>query len=214
MVPMRAIFEALGAELQWDGAANTITATKDATTIILTLGKQTATVGGKSVSLAAPAKLMNERTFVPLRFVAEALGCEVNWDAATKLISIVPAPTPKETTPSIREKKRENRKDNYYINGKLVATATDGGGFYSGDGWTLWVDTYGSVPYRNAFGEVFIYYSFIKPNYLTVKSSSKKIDFPTDAWRTEPTLSKDQKEAIDFVLADIEAWNNRLRALK
>src|SRR5450830_813791 len=72
LVPLRAIFEALGASVQWDGATQTVTATKSDTEITLIIGGQ-AFKNGQPVSLDVPAKIIESRTMVPLRFVSEAL---------------------------------------------------------------------------------------------------------------------------------------------
>ncbi|MFZ5827942.1 MAG: copper amine oxidase N-terminal domain-containing protein [Bacillota bacterium] len=83
VVPLRAIFEALGSEIKWNPDTYTVTATKGAKIVILTVGKVGAYVDGKPVSLAVPPVLIDSRTFVPLRFIAEALGAEVKWDGNT-----------------------------------------------------------------------------------------------------------------------------------
>jgi len=88
MVPLRAIFEALGADVDWNEATRTITATKDDTTVILTLGSTTPTVNGQTVTIDVPAASVGGRTLVPLRFVAESFGVEVNWDGATRTVTI------------------------------------------------------------------------------------------------------------------------------
>ena len=88
LVPMRTIFEAMGASVEWDGTTQTVTSVKDDKTISLTLNKETAMVNGESISLAVPAKLINGNTMVPLRFVSESLGAEVNWDGGSKTITI------------------------------------------------------------------------------------------------------------------------------
>jgi len=71
---MRAIFEALGAEIEWDGTTQTVTGTKDSSTITLRIGSNTATVNGQQQNLDQPAVVQSSRTLVPLRFVGEALG--------------------------------------------------------------------------------------------------------------------------------------------
>jgi len=88
LVPMRDIFEVLGAKLDWNKDTQTVTATKDKTTISIKLGAKTATVNGNIVTLAAPARILNGSTLVPLRFVSEALGANVKWDAVTYTASI------------------------------------------------------------------------------------------------------------------------------
>lgn len=88
LVPMRDIFEALGAQLAWNPVAQTITAQKDLTTIQLAINNRNALVNGRNVVLEQAATLVNGRTFVPLRFVAEATGAQVDWNAPLQLVSI------------------------------------------------------------------------------------------------------------------------------
>lgn len=88
LVPMRAIFEALGASVQWIDATKTIIGTKGGKEIRLTLGQKQAHVGQVARELAVPAKLLNNRTYVPLRFISETLGATVAWDGATQTITI------------------------------------------------------------------------------------------------------------------------------
>lgn len=80
MVPMRGIFEALGAEVNWDDATRSITASKNDTVIKLTVDSPKALVNDDAVMLDAPAMIVSARTLVPLRFVGEALGTNVSWD--------------------------------------------------------------------------------------------------------------------------------------
>jgi iron complex transport system substrate-binding protein len=88
LVPLRAIFEALGAKVDWDGKTRTVTAVKGSTSIRLVVGNATALKNGSKVKLDVPAKIRNGRTLVPLRFVSEALGADVDWDAATYTVAI------------------------------------------------------------------------------------------------------------------------------
>ncbi len=88
MVPLRKIFEELGANVTWDQATNSITATKDGKVIYLQINVDTADVNQQTVQLDAPPMLKNGRTLVPLRFVSEALGATVNWNANLQLVSI------------------------------------------------------------------------------------------------------------------------------
>lgn len=83
MVPMRAIFEKLGATIKWDQATQTVTGTKGGTVIKLTIGKSVAYINNKGVTLSAEPQVINGSTLVPLRFVSEALGAKVAWDADT-----------------------------------------------------------------------------------------------------------------------------------
>jgi len=86
LVPLRAIFEAMGATV--DYANGNITAKKGDTIVKLTVGKTTATVNGKSVTLSVPSQIINGSTLVPLRFIGEAFGNKVDWDAKTLTVTI------------------------------------------------------------------------------------------------------------------------------
>ena len=77
-VPMRALFERLGATVVYENG--TINATRGHRTIQLQIGSQTATVDGQQVQLDSPAFEIGDRTLVPLRFIAQALGAQVAWN--------------------------------------------------------------------------------------------------------------------------------------
>ncbi|MDQ6423644.1 stalk domain-containing protein [Paenibacillus sp. LHD-117] len=88
MVPMRAIFEKLQSKVSWDEKTRTVTAVKDATTVKLTIDAATAHVNAQAVTLDVPPMLLQGKTYVPLRFVSEALGAEVGYDAKRKVASV------------------------------------------------------------------------------------------------------------------------------
>ncbi len=96
LVPLRAIFEALGAEVLWDGKTQTVTALAGDTQIDLTIGQLTAHINNEPYTLDVPAKITDGRTMVPLRFVSEALGAKVQWDGSSQTITI--------TTPNAKTK--------------------------------------------------------------------------------------------------------------
>lgn len=88
LVPMRAIFEALGATVAWDGGSQRITGRLNETEVVLRINDNRATVNNALVSIDVPAKLINGRTLVPLRFVGESLGASVEWDSAAQSVKI------------------------------------------------------------------------------------------------------------------------------
>ncbi|MGM9938003.1 MAG: copper amine oxidase N-terminal domain-containing protein [Candidatus Ornithomonoglobus sp.] len=92
MIPFRAIFEAADADVMWDDEMKTVIAVKgngeDSTSIVLQIGKNEAFVNDQKVELEAAAEITGDRTFVPLRFVMEALGAQVDWDGDTYTVSI------------------------------------------------------------------------------------------------------------------------------
>lgn len=96
LVPMRAIFEALESTVDWDQENQMIHARNTSTNIALQIGSTSALVNNNPVTLDVPAKIVNGRTLVPVRFVAESLGANVVWDPATQGVyvnSTVPVPT-------------------------------------------------------------------------------------------------------------------------
>ncbi|NEU32013.1 copper amine oxidase N-terminal domain-containing protein [bacterium LRH843] len=88
LVPMRAIFEYLGATVSWDQSNQKVTGKKGNSTVVLYINKTEALLNGSSYILNQPAILINGRTLVPLRFIGESLGATVHWDQATKSVSI------------------------------------------------------------------------------------------------------------------------------
>ncbi|WP_372630499.1 stalk domain-containing protein [Cohnella sp.] len=88
MVPLRGIFEALNAQVLWNQKAQTVTAKKRDTTIVLTIGARTATINNQTVTLDSPARVLAGRTMVPVRFVSEALGDDVRWDKLSQSVLI------------------------------------------------------------------------------------------------------------------------------
>lgn len=93
MLPMRSIFQALGAEIRWNQSTKTVTAVSNGTTIVLPIGSRTATVNGNKVTLDVPAKIINNTTMVPVRFTSESLGGSIGWNKASQTVTIKsPAP--------------------------------------------------------------------------------------------------------------------------
>ena len=80
MVPIRFISETLGYEVKWDNDKREVEVLGKDTDIKLYIDSKNAKVNDKDVKLDAPASIKKDRTFVPLRFVAENLKAEVKWD--------------------------------------------------------------------------------------------------------------------------------------
>ncbi|GAA0135693.1 hypothetical protein YSY43_25330 [Paenibacillus sp. YSY-4.3] len=106
MVPLRVISEGLGAQVDWLASAKSVTIMKDGNIIVLRTGSTTAQVNSAAVKLDVSAEINSGRTMVPLRFVGEQLGLQVDWNSATRTITLtsqgtsVP-PITEPTTPTI-----------------------------------------------------------------------------------------------------------------
>lgn len=93
LVPLRDIFEALGATLEWDANTSTVTGTKGTQKVVLQIDNPTAYINDSPVTLSVPGTLVNEKTMVPTRFIAESMNCVVSWDEGTRTVIIVPNKT-------------------------------------------------------------------------------------------------------------------------
>ena len=76
-VPFRALGEAIGADVVWDNDARTVTYTLGKTEVVMTIGETTYTVNGEEKTMDVAPEITGERTYVPVRFVGEALGFKV-----------------------------------------------------------------------------------------------------------------------------------------
>jgi N-acetylmuramoyl-L-alanine amidase len=96
LVPLRAIFEALGAQVDWDGTTQTVISVKGDRTCVFQIANSnmfvTTTIGQnasvETKTLDVPAKIKDDRTLIPLRAVSEAYSCNVDWDGATRTVNI------------------------------------------------------------------------------------------------------------------------------
>ena len=78
-VPIRAVAEMLDCDVDWNGDAKTATITRDSGVITLTLGSDIMTVNGKDVKMDTSVIIKDNRTYIPVRFIAEVLGLTVEW---------------------------------------------------------------------------------------------------------------------------------------
>ncbi|HEV2360007.1 MAG TPA: copper amine oxidase N-terminal domain-containing protein [bacterium] len=104
LVPLRGVFERLGATVAWDPASQTVLAQRGTTSVSLRIGSPQAFVDGQAQFLDVPPMLVGGRTMVPLRFISQTLGANVNWDAASYTVQIASqgaaAPPPVSVPPS------------------------------------------------------------------------------------------------------------------
>ena len=109
-VPVRFVSEALGAQVDWNGDAKRVTVELNDRKVVLTIDKKDYEINGQGFQMDTVALLTESRTFVPIRFVSEALGANVSWNQNSKTVYInlnpnvspspVPTPTPQGGTVS------------------------------------------------------------------------------------------------------------------
>lgn len=88
LVPMRFIFQKLGANVEWDGETSTATGTRDGIVIKIQNQNNIMMKNGTEIALDVPAQIINSRTLVPVRAISEAFGCLVDWNEETRTVII------------------------------------------------------------------------------------------------------------------------------
>ncbi|MCD8239082.1 MAG: copper amine oxidase N-terminal domain-containing protein [Clostridiales bacterium] len=88
MVPVRVIFEALGAKVFWNDNTKTASAVKDDTMVNMTVGSNILKKNGEKLVMDSVPVIEEGRILVPARYAAEAFGCTAEWDSGTKTVSI------------------------------------------------------------------------------------------------------------------------------
>lgn len=109
LVPMRAIFEALGAEVSWNDETKTAEGVKDGKKVAVTIDENAIAINDEKHEIDVPAQLIHDRTMVPVRAISEAFDCIVNWNGMKNYVIIIP----KNQTPY---------KINVDVNGENIAT--------------------------------------------------------------------------------------------
>ncbi|CFX15232.1 Copper amine oxidase-like, N-terminal [Syntrophomonas zehnderi OL-4] len=108
LVPVRAPMEAAGATVSWNDKTRQVTVTKGDKTAVFTIGSKVYTINGKAMQMDTTAQIVGgSRTVFPLRFVAEAIGLTVEWNAQTNTVVITSTTTEVQpgTTPTQPENK-------------------------------------------------------------------------------------------------------------
>ena len=78
----------MGADVDWDAGTQTAIVTGNNTSIRFSIDDVTATINGAAKTMDVPARLINDKTLVPLRFLSEELGFDVRWDENTRTATI------------------------------------------------------------------------------------------------------------------------------
>lgn len=111
LVPVRAIVEGFGAEVEWNEETREVTVIKDDVEIILPIDNNEVYVNGEKIDLDTKSEIMNSRTYVPLRFIAENLGLKVDWDEETETIELDEDEEDTESDEVVEEEEDINNED-------------------------------------------------------------------------------------------------------
>ena len=208
MVPVRTIFEGVGARVSWDADTKTITGKKGSTIVTMQVDSNIVTVDGESKTIEAAPVIIDGRTLAPVRYVAEAFGGRVDWNPDTKVANIrtyknkeaVTEATTESPKLSVEVKKRvvnavSAEIGNYSV-GKAESAAKLKKEFFDSTvkpNWDKAVQNDVDVNYINAMGTL----------YITYSDAAKTIDF---YYRTEPysslsTTSYSCKEVKEKIVA-------------
>ena len=88
MLPMRQIAQELGCEVNWNEAAKQIYVMRDSDIIVFTVDSKTGYENGKEFTMDVPATIVNDRTMLPVRALADALHLNIKWDDPNRIVSI------------------------------------------------------------------------------------------------------------------------------
>lgn len=113
LLPVRSVGNALGGEVLWDGATQTVVVTKGETMVVMPIGEKYLIVDSEVVDLTTPAQIIGGRTYVPLRVLGDALSCGIKWVNATKTVEIT------SETQDVSTKTEEKNKDLFADNSKI-----------------------------------------------------------------------------------------------
>lgn len=86
LLPIRGVAEAIGADVEYTKSTNIVSLFNDDTEVNMQLGSTEIEINGKTQQMPVAAKVVNDRTLIPLRAATEALGCDVSWDGENQKI--------------------------------------------------------------------------------------------------------------------------------
>lgn len=134
LLPVRAFVEGIGGTALWDDRTQTAALSYNGTEITLTIGERTALVNGSEETLDVTPVLLNDRTMLPIRFIAETFGYTVLWDETLQTVTILNADTI----------------ENVFARGDLNPAAP----VFTGVSYMNWLSEYNDTMKIPAFGQV------------------------------------------------------------
>jgi len=205
MVPVRSVFEQMGATVDWDPTTQTVTANGNGNNVVLHIGDSIATVNGETHYLDLAPITIGDRTMVPMRFLGDALGGQVTWNGDSNLVAITTNTTPQtsaatttDTTASIPPATSEvvlasNEVIPVTLDQQLSSTTS-----HVGDTFTATVDANGLNQYADL------------PSGTIVEGHVAAVQPMTE---TQPAILDLAFDRIDFPNGKSEAVNGSLTSL-
>lgn len=176
MVPLRAIFESLGAVVEWDAQTQTITAYNEAYIVKAAINSNAMTVNNEIKTIDVAPMIINGRTLVPVRFVAEAFNCKVDWSPTDLTVRITTSPLDYSEMEKETESAPNYSNSNTYYPGTDVPTYTSVTGIplkdmYIGDG--------GGIIYKYTYtntDDILSYWTYLMDSGWEVYDSEEEGD--------------------------------------
>lgn len=210
LVPTREVFEALGASVQWQGAAKQVTIKYKKTQVLLKVNDREGFVNGKSTLMDVPTQIINNKVLIPIRFVSEAIGLKVNWAAKERAVRITEPVNIDDSTSNDQGSSGESESKmpkitNITMNevtGELIATITAQAPLQDASIMTMpgrvVIDINGSInglassitPVSNT------YVHTIRTSQFTANATRIVFDLLTDAVTVNKKLSSDSKQVV------------------
>lgn len=164
MVPLRGIFEALGATVLWDNTTRTVTSFNEETIVKCTIGENEMYVNNEVRVMDIAPMIIEGRTLVPARFVAEAFDCDVQWDANNRIVNITSAAYSKPAPQPDLDLDIPNLSDLFYPESTLprYEYCAEGELINETSGYTDSGDKYYNYMYSSTLDEKQVYVDFIE----------------------------------------------------
>lgn len=191
LVPLRVITEAFGADVQWDGELRCVTLNYSEVIIKLYIDNKEANVDGTSIELLEAPRIINDRTMVPLRFITENFGADVDYEDKTKQITV------------IKETANENSIKDFSLILKKTTKGKVGDSYY---GWSIDFPRTLKLKYRSFNGSLNIFadedmtYSILLSMYQQDKVTVDNIlSFVLSSIKDNYTLIKQEKPNENYI---------------
>lgn len=195
IVPIRFVAEALGYAVTWDAGSRTVTLTKGASAMQLQIDSTSATVNGASKTLDAAARIEKDRTFVPLRFVAENFGASVEWVQASMTVII-------RTAVAVDDLRSDYKQIMQLLPGKTKITGRSNSLYYAASGTPGTFNVDFIVDSRDDM----IYVYNLKPSTYDALAKIMPVYFPIEHEKVMQAIRSATQKPKDYTFEGFDYW--------